>query len=223
MPAGVEPPTVAEVAPLVEETMPTVTPIAPIATVGELELAPVAPIDTEEQAPAEQVELAPVAPVEIAPVTPLAPVEAPVEQPAALELHAPIEAVAPIEEPVSFETVAPIEAAAPVEHFEPAPFAIEPVTETATDQVAEIVDEPATETAPEVETTPTTRFRVVIRLSGAEPVEAGGFDAVGEAKDRAFEIVGQLTSEDGSWPYFRGRYLRPDAIVSVDIVEETAW
>ena len=60
-------------------------------------------------------------------------------------------------------------------------------------------------------------------LSGAEPVEAGAFDAVGEAKDCAFEIVGQLTSEAGSWPYFRGRYLRPDAIVSVDIVEETAW
>jgi hypothetical protein len=189
------------------------------------------------------VELAPLdAPAEIAPVVPIPPVEAPVEQPAAFET---VDAVAPIEEPAAFDTVAPIEtmapveADAPVEHVEPTPFAVEPVTETATnqvaeiahepetltgtDQVAEITDEPETETVQDVETTQTTRFRVVIRLSGAEPVEAGAFDAVGEAKDCAFEIVGQLTSENGSWPYFRGRYLRPDAIVSVDIVEETAW
>ena len=246
-PAGIEPPAVAEVPPLVEETMPTVAPIAPI---GELELAPVAPTETEEQAPLEQVEFAPIAPLEIAPVTPIAPAEAPVEQPAAFETDAPVdtvipvdeavafetvapfgavaptpepatfETVAPIEtvattqEPVTFETVAQIEAETPVEHVEPATFAVEPAAEVAT----EPEPAPALETAP-----PTTRFRVVIRLSGAEPVEAGAFDGVGEAKDRAFEIVGQLTSEDGSWPYFRGRYLRPDAIVSVDIVEETAW
>jgi len=245
-PAGIEPPAVAQVAPPVEEAMPTVAPIAPIAPIGELELAPVAPVETEEQAPVEQVELAPVAPIEIAPVMPIAP-EAPVEQPAAFETHAPVDVAAAVEQPAAFETVAPvdivapieeqatvapfetvapIEADAPVEHFEPTPFAVEPVAETPTDQIAEsaeIADEPGTETAPAAETTPTTRFRVVIRLSGAEPVEAGAFNAVGEAKDRAFEIVGQLTSEDGSWPYFRGRYLRPDAIVSVDIVEETAW
>jgi ribonuclease E len=210
--------------------------VAPIAPIGGLELAPVAPAETQEQDPAEQVELAPVAPAELAPVLPIAPVQAPVEQPAAFETDAPIgvapvtepvvETVAPIEgdapppEPAMVETVAPIEAAAPVEHFAPTPFAFEPVAETATDQIA---DEPATETAPEAKITPTTRFRVVIRLSGAEPVEAGAFDAVGDAEHRAFEIVGQLTSENGSWPYFRGRYLRPDAIVSVDIVEETAW
>lgn len=264
-PAGVEPPAVAHIAAPVEETMPTVAPIAPLAPIGELELAPVAPVETE-QAPAEQVEPAPVAPIEIAPVMPIAPVEAPVEQPAAFVTPAPVDVVAPVHEPATFEaarletvapiaepatletdasvavvapvhepatfeaarleTVAPIEAEAPVEHYEPTPFTVEPVAENTADQVAEIVetaDERGTEAAPEAETTPTTRFRVVIRLSGAEPVEAGAYNAVGEAKDRAFEIVGQLTSEDGSWPYFRGRYLRPDAIVSVDIVEETAW
>jgi MshEN domain len=257
-PVGIEPPTVAEVAPPAEETMSTVAPVAPvapIAPIGGLELAPVAPAETEEHAPAEQVELAPVAPAEIAPVLPIAPVEAPLDQPAALETDAPVD-VAPVTEPATFDTVAPIdvapvaepaalekiapieadapiaepavvgtvaavEAAAPVEHFAPTPLSVEPVAGTATDQIA---DGPETETTSEAaETTPTTRFRVVIRLSGAEPVEAGDFDAVGEAKDRAFEIVGQLTSENGSWPYFRGRYLRPDAIVSVDIVEETAW
>ena len=122
-----------------------------------------------------------------------------------------------------WKAVAPIEADAPVEHVEPTPFAVEPEVEVATEPVAEAADQPEAETPSQAETAPTTRFRVVIRLSGAEPVEAGAFDAVGEAKDRAFEIVGQLTSEDGSWPYFRGRFLRPDAIVSVDIVEETSW
>jgi hypothetical protein len=246
-PAGVEPLTVAETAPPVEETMPTIAPIAPV---GELELAPA---QTEEHAPAEQVELAPVAPIELAPVAPIAPVEEPVDLPAAFETVAPVETIAPVEtvapdEHIAFDTVAPIEApaafdtvaplatvapvetvapletVAPPEHSERAPFTVEPATETTVEQVADVAEEQETGTPTEtVETAPTTRFRVVIRLSGAEPVEAGAFDAVGEAKDRAFEIVGQLTSEDGSWPYFRGRYLRPDAIVSVDIVEETAW
>jgi hypothetical protein len=184
---------------------------------------------------------------------PIAPIEAvaPIAEPVTFETVGQIDAVGQLETVARVETDAPLahyeptpftveptaeiatdqvaaiaekpEAQAPVEHYEPAPLAVEPVTEIATEQVAEIADVSETETVQEVETAQTTRFRVVIRLSGAEPVEAGAFNAVGEAKDRAFEIVGQLTSEDGSWPYFRGRYLRPDAIVSVDIVEETAW
>ena len=100
----------------------------------------------------------------------------------------------------------------------------EPVVATVTEPVVETQIEAAPQIEVDIDAAPqATRFRVVIRLSGAEPVEAGAFDGVGDAKNRALEIVGQLTSEDGSWPYFRGRFLRPDAIVSVDIVEETAW
>ena len=78
-PAGIEPPTVAEAAPVGEETMPTVAPIAPIAPIGELELAPVAPVETEEQAPTEQVELAPLRPRRSRTIAPVEPPVAPVE------------------------------------------------------------------------------------------------------------------------------------------------
>jgi Type II secretion system (T2SS), protein E, N-terminal domain len=66
----------------------------------------------------------------------------------------------------------------------------------------------------------TTRYRVIIRLQGSEPVDADAFDSAVAAKARAVEIAEQLASVDGTWPFIHGRFLRPDTVVSVDIVEE---
>ena len=65
-------------------------------------------------------------------------------------------------------------------------------------------------------------FRVVVRLSNDEVVDVDTFDGVPEAKTRALELVEQLGHGDDRWPFVHGRFLRPDAVVSVDIVEAAA-
>jgi Type II secretion system (T2SS), protein E, N-terminal domain len=66
------------------------------------------------------------------------------------------------------------------------------------------------------------KFRVIVRLHGSESVDAGVFEGVDAAKDRAVEIADQITGVEGSWPFVHGRFLRPESVASVDIVEEAA-
>jgi|tagenome__1003787_1003787.scaffolds.fasta_scaffold20702285_2 hypothetical protein len=66
------------------------------------------------------------------------------------------------------------------------------------------------------------RFRVVVRLTNDELVDVAAFGAAPEARVRAAELVEQLARSEDPWPFVRGRFLRPDAVVSVDIVEEAA-
>ena len=61
-------------------------------------------------------------------------------------------------------------------------------------------------------------FRVVLNLSGGEWVEVGSFDDEASADAHAREIAGRLASTD-EWPRVRGRYLRPDTIMSIEISE----
>jgi hypothetical protein len=66
------------------------------------------------------------------------------------------------------------------------------------------------------------RFLVVIRLLNSEAVEVGTYASAAEAEAEAGVVVKRLASSGpGEWPSFRGRFLRPDAIVSVDIVTES--
>ena len=53
-------------------------------------------------------------------------------------------------------------------------------------------------------------------------LEVGTFQTAAEAAARAQEVVGQIATAEGaaSWPFFADRYLRPDTIVSVDLLEE---
>jgi hypothetical protein len=63
-------------------------------------------------------------------------------------------------------------------------------------------------------------FRVVVRLQGAECVEIGGFGDFATARKSAQEVVEQVSSAaGGAWPFYAGRFIRPDVIVSVDVVE----
>ena len=74
---------------------------------------------------------------------------------------------------------------------------------------------------PEEQTTETEEaaatWGVVLRLSGGEQLDIGSFKSSDEAKEHAQGVVRQIAS-DFAWPFFEGRFIRPDVIVSVDLV-----
>jgi hypothetical protein len=67
-----------------------------------------------------------------------------------------------------------------------------------------------------------TLYEVTIRLANGERVEAGTFQELGAAKERAKELMAQVAAAGQvEWPFVNGRFLKPDTIVSVDIAEHT--
>jgi hypothetical protein len=65
-------------------------------------------------------------------------------------------------------------------------------------------------------------FRVVIRLSNSDRVEAAVVGDPMAAKAQAKALIRYIAGKDGTdWPYIGGRFLKPDAIVSVDLVEQS--
>ncbi len=71
--------------------------------------------------------------------------------------------------------------------------------------------------------TPARFFNVVVRLSDGETVEVASFPSSEEAEARATEVVAELDRrEPGKWPRLGFRYIRPETVLSVDIVEERA-
>jgi hypothetical protein len=74
------------------------------------------------------------------------------------------------------------------------------------------------DTAPEVVPT----HFVVLRLAQEDHVEIGGFASKDEAESFARTVVGRIgrAEEQAEWPVFEGRFVRPQTIVSVDVVEE---
>jgi Type II secretion system (T2SS), protein E, N-terminal domain len=64
---------------------------------------------------------------------------------------------------------------------------------------------------------------VVLRLRAGEKLEVGTFQSATQAAARAEEIVAEIAAAERSlrWPFFAHRYLRPDTIVSVDLIEES--
>ena len=100
--------------------------------------------------------------------------------------------------------------------LEPAPVAAPPPVEP-TVQAAPAAAEHPRDLSPGAE-----RFVVVIRLLNSDAVEVGTYASAAEAEAEAGAVVKRLASSGPSeWPSFRGRFLRPDAIVSVDIVTES--
>jgi hypothetical protein len=221
--AGEVPPLHAEAAqqpPLAPEPVAAPAPAAepasePVQVVEQVEPA-------VEQQPAEQAVVAP----EPAVVTPEPPVVTP--EPAATTEPAvtaePVAttepAVAPIEAGLfaqaAEEALAPVaeQPAAPAP--EPAPLA-DPVPvqpETQPEHTAQ-----TNGSAPDVVPT----HFVVLRLAQDDHVEIGGFPTKEEAENFARTVVGRIgrAEEQGEWPVFEGRFLRPQTIVSVDVVEET--
>ena len=155
-----------------------------------------------------------VVPVAVEPVAPVAsePPVTPEPEPAA-EPEAALR-------PVEVAHVAPLvpetaEAeAAPV----PAPVAVEPAPEPTFSQVEEPEREPEAETESEQEVPSALSYEVSLRLSDGERVPVGSFGDPQKAREYAREVVKHLSDETEGWPFFSGRFLRPDSIVSVDIV-----
>ncbi len=72
---------------------------------------------------------------------------------------------------------------------------------------------------PTGETTGTTvQVDVIVRLSGGEAVEAGTFPDEVEARHFAEGLITSLTGPE--WPRIGDRYVRPEAVVSIDLVRE---
>jgi hypothetical protein len=65
---------------------------------------------------------------------------------------------------------------------------------------------------------PAKTFKVVVRLVDGNGVEVGDFQDFGTAMEAAQEVIEQFTNANGSWPFYAGRFIRPDLIVSVDLV-----
>jgi Type II secretion system (T2SS), protein E, N-terminal domain len=85
---------------------------------------------------------------------------------------------------------------------------------------------PAGEPAPEppAQEEPASLTAVVLRLQDGATLEVGTFPSVAEAAAEAQEVVIEIAAADrnSTWPFFAQRYLRPDLIVSVDLVEESS-
>src|SRR6266542_3604923 len=58
--------------------------------------------------------------------------------------------------------------------------------------------------------------RVFVRLENGERIEVGDFEGFESAKKRARELMDEL-GQAAEWPFLSGRYVRPGAIVSIDI------
>jgi hypothetical protein len=189
-------------APVVEpapvEELPAHVPVTP----AEPEPAPAVELHTIPlMAPAEP---AP-EPAAVQPLVELPPVELPAVSP---EPVAPAVEPEPIAEPVAFVAPAPVE-------LTPEP-ALEAVVEPLA--AAEPVRAPELEElfAPKR----STDFRVVVRLKEGDGVEVGSFRDFGTAMEGAQEVIEQFSAAtEGQWPFYAGRFIRPDLIVSVDVVE----
>lgn len=96
-----------------------------------------------------------------------------------------------------------------------------PVPEAPPEPPAPAAEAPAlVEAAPPAQTEPTAgAFQVAIRLTTGELVTAGeAADAEGAQALAQVVVADVATAEGESWPYVAGRYIRPETIVSVDIL-----
>jgi hypothetical protein len=201
--------------------------VAPVIDYFATDAAP-----AEEPAPVEELPApAPVAPaepaaapaVELQAIPLMAPADPePAPEPAAVEPVVELPAIAPQPEPVAAVEPEPIVAPAPVELApEPAPEPVDltpPVSEPLV--AAEPVSVPALEELFAPAAKRAVDFRVVVRLKEGDGVEVGSFRDFGTAMEGAQEVIEQFSSAtEGQWPFYAGRFIRPDLIVSVDVVE----
>ncbi len=136
---------------------------------------------------------------------------------AELALPAPLAPPAPLQPPIE------------VVHPQPAPEA-PPVAVHYTAPAEQVVAPPSPQApveAPVASLEPETSALVhivLLRLHDGEVLEVGSFPSGAEASARAQEVVKQIAAAEGdsNWPFFAERYLRPDTIVSVDLLEESS-
>jgi len=161
------------------------------------------------------------------PVPPPVEEQAPPEPPAAppAEEHPSLQPPPMSAQPVpASDTVSVQEPAAVVEVSEPAPQVEQFTAPLEADVEPEAVEPPA-EAQPEDTVAPELKTHfVVLRLQNGDQIETDAYATGDEARRRAEEIVRELAAAetDATWPFFAQRFLRPDTIVSVDLVEHGA-
>jgi len=64
--------------------------------------------------------------------------------------------------------------------------------------------------------------QVQVRLSNGERIVVGSFPSQEAAKSKARQMTREL-EESRVWPFLDGRFIRPDAIVSIDLDDLTAF
>ena len=112
--------------------------------------------------------------------------------------------------PVAVALAAPAPAPAPATAPAPAPAAV-----PAPEPVAEAAPAPA-ETPTQAAPGSGVGARVLVRLENGERIEVGRFDDFEAAKERARALMAEL-QQSSEWPFLSGRYVRPEAIVSLDV------
>ena len=66
---------------------------------------------------------------------------------------------------------------------------------------------------------------VVVRLIDGDQIVAGTHGDSDEARRSAEELLRKFSKGEGEWLFVEGRYLRPQAVVSIDLVdgEQRRW
>jgi hypothetical protein len=127
------------------------------------------------------------------------PAPEPLPESSAIAQHQPVSAepeLTPFAAPVVELPVAPVQ----IE-----PVVLEPVVPVQPAEVPAAAQDAAVE------------FRVSIRFLGNECVEIASHTDAVEAKAAAQALVAQLAQEGGDWPFVGGRFVRPEAVLSVDV------
>jgi Type II secretion system (T2SS), protein E, N-terminal domain len=196
------------VTPAAEPVMPAAEPVVAAEPIVEPTVAS-EPIAAEPVAP---LTVDPAAPLTVEPVVPTVEPAATQPAPNGQGLWLGETVTEPVPQPVQ-----------PVEPVQPAAPAVPPAPETPQVQtepvVAAATSQPEPEPEPQPEATPS--WTVVLRLADGERIEVGAYVGESEAMEGARGVVAQITA-DGGWPFFAGRFLRPETIVSVDLVQQHA-
>ena len=146
------------------------------------------------------------------PVQPVQPVQV---QPLPVQ---PVDTVQPVEAAEPVETVQPVEAVQPVD------VAPQPVAEYAAPAPAPTpapmpVPEATPAPAPDEQSSPGEKsVGVFLNLTDGQRVWVGRFGSEEAAERRAQEVIQAfIRPEPGVWPRFGGRFVRPEAVVSVEL------
>lgn len=188
-----------------------------------VELAPVSEPVAEPESAVEVHSIPLMAP---APTPEPAAAPAPAPEPAVVEEQvvelAPMAPQPEAPEPAAVETEPVVEPEPVLAPLTPEPVELvnEPEVEPVTAPAAEVVPDTVRELEELFAPTRATDFSVVVRLRDGEGVEVGSFRDFGTAMEGAQEVIEQFsTATEGRWPFYAGRFIRPDLIVSVDVVE----
>jgi hypothetical protein len=209
-PAVIEEPEAPQVVELpVVAPFPTVVP-EPVQQVTAPELVQPVVAPEPEPVPAPQV----VVP-QPEPVVPQVLVPEPVQQVVEPEPAPQIVVPEPVHTVPVPESVQPVAAPEPVQP-EPvqAPAAVQPVAAPAPVEPVVAAPEPVETEQPVA--SPALQVHVMLRLTNGERIQMASFEEKDAARQFALELSREL-SLSADWPFIGGRFVRPEAVVSIDI------